>query len=489
MHYANFCIWIGWQDDTFLVQVRPSDDVYGMWETATGPLDLEAATTVGNDFCRRRLSIVESKELGASLYDALLPAGTVRDLYQDSRLLAFSRGHGLRIRLHITSPQLDRLPWELLYERDEGGFLILDPRYSIVRTPHVRGAKLPIRGAAPAFPLRILGAFPTPRDLPQLDTKSEQSAIDSAVQNVGARQLNVQREEQEVKEAVKEIPKDVRVEPTWLQHTTLESLVTNMPEAHVFHFGGHGTTGQNFESNFSSSSGTRAVRDMRPYQNSTASDVPDEPAYLFLEDAKGDYTPLPASKLALILRRSRVRVAVFMACDTALQSPSGESLPQLLIEAGLSAVIAMQAEVMDNITMTFGRYFYEALAAGSRIDEALSAARYITRVNFGDYFNDWAIPVLYLAPDADGLIFPERTADPSLEAARQRQPIIYVVQNIGVVSGGRVAGVEGLVAELLDPVTKTVRETQPAEPRQGPPPAQTPTTPKPRPAKNDSETT
>jgi hypothetical protein len=472
MRYSNFSIWIGGHDGKFLVQVCPSDAVHGMWEPIEVPLDLNAAMKMRNGFRKRQAGPAELRQLGEMLFEALLPPGVVRDLYQDSRVLAFSKGQGLRMRLHIASPELDALPWELLHSTEERGFLVLDPRLSVARTPHVRGAKLPIKGEVRAFPLRIVGAFPSPTDLPPLDTTSEQAAIDSAVKNVGVRPVDVKREEREAKEAVKGIHPDVSVVPIWLPGTTLDDLVTKVSEAHIFHYGGHGTTGESYQRFIAPTSAVRSVRNLRPARERTDQNYPPpEPAYLFLEDANHKSYPLPASKLALILRRSLVRVAVFMACDTALQSPTGESLPQFLIEAGLSAVVAMQAEVMDNITMKFGRYFYEALAAGLPIDDALSAARYITRVSFGDEFVDWAMPVLYLAPDADGLIFPERTADPDLEAARQRQPIIYVVQQIGTVAGGQVTGVEGMLREILANAPSAIRESLAEQIKQGPSPS------------------
>ena len=195
MRYSNFCIWIGWQAGKALVQVRPSDAVYGMWEPMEGSLDLSVAMKMRNGFRYRQLGSVEMTWLGTMLFEALLPSGVVRDLYQDSRALTFSKGYGLRMRLHIAAPELDALPWELLYNKDEGGFLVLDPRFSIVRTPHIRGAKLPIKGEVRAFPLRIVGAFPSPVDMPYLDTPGEQAAIDSAVKKVGIKPEDVKRED------------------------------------------------------------------------------------------------------------------------------------------------------------------------------------------------------------------------------------------------------------------------------------------------------
>jgi CHAT domain-containing protein len=473
MKYLNFCICIGKQNDKVLVQVLPSDTVHGMWKMMEVSLDLHAAMEMRDGFHRRQLRTNDLKRLGEMLFEALLPPGMVRDLYQDSRVLAFSKGQGLRLRLHIASPELDTLPWELLHDTEEGRFLVLDPRFSVVRTPHVSGAKLPIKGEVRAFPLRLVGAFPSPVDLPHIDTHSEQAAIDSVVKKVGFTPVDVKREEIEAKEAVKGIHPDVSVVPVWLPSATLDDLVTNVPEAHVFHYGGHGVTGANYQQILSFNSEVKSVRNITPVWGITEQEnYTLEPAYIFLEDDNHKSYPLSASKLALILRRSLVRVAVFMACDTALQSPTGESLPQFLMEAGLSAVVAMQTQVMDNITMKFGRYFYEALAAGLPIDDALSAARYITRVSFGDEYVDWATPVLYLAPDVDGLIFPERTADPNLEAARQRQPIIYVVQQIGTVAGGQVTGVEGLLREVVANAPADIRESLAEQLKQSPLPSQ-----------------
>lgn len=453
MNFADFNIWLERQEDDLLVQVLPSDLVYGMWKPVAISADEEPIRKLAEAFARRRLGPDDRQKLGQMLYDMLLPAGPVRDLYQDSRALTLREGRGLRLRLRIASPGLDRLPWELLYGSDEGVFLALDPRFSITRTPHLCGAKLAIRPLVAAFPLRIVGAFPNPLDFGQLDTAGEQEAIEKAF-----KPLDVPKEEEAAKSALERMPDDVKVQPVWLPGATLDDLLRHVPDAHVLHFGGHGG------------------RDER---------YPREPAVILLEDEKRESYRLPASRLALILRRSLVRVAVFVACDTAWQSPeTGTSLPQLLIDAGLSAVIAMQALVADVISQRFGRYFYEALAAGLRVDDALSAARFVTCVSFDDEMSDWAVPVLYLAPDSDGLIFPERTADPELEAARQRQPIIYVVQQIGKVEGGEVTGVSSNLDQIVGRVWSEVREALPDRGQAQAPVGSRPTSP---PVRKDDE--
>lgn len=433
MDFSNFNIWLGGgEHNKVLVQVLTSDWVYRMKEPLEVSCDRDEVFALADIFFKKSLDPQDTQRLGTALYDMLLPIGMIRDLYQDSRVLALHQGKGIRIRLHIASTELNDLPWELLFGREEGGFLSLNPRFSIARTPLLVGAKLPMRPIVNAFPLRIVGAFPVPEDLPAIDTAGEQAAIDKAIKMF--KTFNVKQEQKATTEALEQLPPDVQVKSMWLPGATLDDLLEHLPDAHVFHFGGH--AGQS--------------RDKKD----------DEPAFLILEDKERRSYFLPASTLALILRRSLVRVAVFVSCDTAKLSPrSGGSLPQMLIEAGLSAVVAMQALVFDNITGKFGRYFYEALAAGLRIDEALSAARYITRVSFPDLSSEWAVPVLYMASSSDGLIFPERTAALELEAARQRQPIIYnIVQNIGTVTGGQVTGLSG---EATEPINQGVSASNP----------------------------
>src|SRR5688572_13544113 len=103
-------------------------------------------------------------EFGAALFRGVMPE-SVRGCYRTSRALATQSGKGLRVRLRIDSPAVAMLPWELLFDDDEGDFVSLS-----TATPIVRHLELG-RGIAPLAvqpPLRILAMVSGPRDLPSL---------------------------------------------------------------------------------------------------------------------------------------------------------------------------------------------------------------------------------------------------------------------------------------------------------------------------------
>ncbi len=54
-------------------------------------------------------------------------------LWYESYQVARERNRGLRLRLHIDSWELSRLPWELLYDSRRGEFFVFDPLVSVVR--------------------------------------------------------------------------------------------------------------------------------------------------------------------------------------------------------------------------------------------------------------------------------------------------------------------------------------------------------------------
>ncbi|MEJ2559740.1 MAG: hypothetical protein P8186_26690 [Anaerolineae bacterium] len=77
----------------------------------------------------------------------------------------------------------------------------------------------------------------------------------------------------------------------------------------------------------------------------------------------------------------------------------------------------MQYETYDNSASAFARRFYQSVAAGLSLDEAVGAGR-LAVLNLGGRDDvDWGVPVLYMR-SPDGVIFPEVTADPALDQIR-----------------------------------------------------------------------
>src|SRR5205823_10146588 len=98
---------------------------------------------------------------------------------------------------------------------------------------------------------------------------------------------------------------------------------------------------------------------------------------------------------------SDVRLAVFSACETATVMNSHHSEPTVtfdttlataLVTSQVSAVVAMPFSLQDDLSPTFVSHFYEAIAQGRTLEEALSRARHAM---LPYKHHGWFIPVLY----------------------------------------------------------------------------------------------
>src|SRR5262245_41138126 len=135
----------------FMIELRGLDLAANNFEVAVAPskeLGDPAPVSVRYDYAELEEALQELDEksidaedltsLGKQLADRLLPAGTVRNLFQESVRKAGLDG-GVRLRLIIRDPLLARLPWEYTYlplrEGEEGrnNFLILNARVSLAR--------------------------------------------------------------------------------------------------------------------------------------------------------------------------------------------------------------------------------------------------------------------------------------------------------------------------------------------------------------------
>jgi CHAT domain len=296
--------------------------------------------------------------LGKSLFHALF-GSHVRDRFVEARSGAKA---GLRLRLWLDPPELQALPWELLYDAGLHEFIALSGRTLVTRYLSVpRGA--PALEVTP--PLRILVATASPHDRPPLDVAAEAVAIREAVAPLEAQDL-------------------VRLDV--LPHAQVMTLRNTLRDfqPHLLHFAGHGGVG------------------------------PDGGA-LLLEDTDGRSRPLYGSELSTMLKFTGVHLAVLNACLSARGAaveagPFDEQRRTLLgvgpalVEAGLGAVVAMQFSLSDRAAHLFAHDFYATLGRLEPVGLAVARAREVLQLEFGEGRREWATPVLFLrAPD--GVIF------------------------------------------------------------------------------------
>ena len=286
-----------------------------------------------------------------------------RAVFQGELLKAFQGclakaqgGPGLRIRLRLNDvPQLAGLPWEYLYDADGRGFLALSGR-----TPVVRYLELS-EGLGTLLvepPLRILAVISTPKGYRELAEADE--------------------EWKRLRAALKPLLRKGLIEVERLERPTpeaLEARLRNGPPVHILHFVGHG--------GFSELRGE---------------------GVLVFEDEAGNGVPMGGPTLAYLLQdHPSLRLAVLNACNGARASNEDTfaGTPQVLVQRGVPAVIAMQSEVMDETACGFAEKFYQGLAAGLPVDACVGEVR---RALAAELNPEWGTPVLYLRA-TDGRLF------------------------------------------------------------------------------------
>lgn len=352
MDYLDFDVQIEARGDSYETQVIASPA-----GEARGPLVLPPIPADGREES-------EDRRYGAALFAALL-GGEVGRLWGRSLALAEGAEMGLRLRLRLP-PELQPLPWELLWDPGSGDFLTLAPRTPVVR--YLEVAQQPAARLA-ALPLRLLLVTATPVDQPALDVAREAASVGAALAPLVA-------------------AGELQLAAVAGDGTLPQLQVALRGGADVVHLAAHGrwngTTGQ---------------------------------GELFFVDATGLAQPIGALTLARLLRESGVGLVVLNLCQSA-QSDTGDAFSGLagaLVRAGVPAVVAMRAAVADEDALTLARTFYEALARGTTVDAALTEARQAVAVAGG---RAWATPALFTRVTDARLFPPATTTLPPLPAPR-----------------------------------------------------------------------
>ena len=282
------------------------------------------------------------KALGVALFDSLLPA-PARALYR-AALASLPVHSGLRLLVQTDAPRLAAIPWEYCYDSELGVWPALDPR-----TPLVRYYALPfVRDEQPRpAVLRALVVLAAPTDQASLDFDSERRRLEATLgplQQTGRLELHY-------------LESPVTVER--LQNTVRRGF-------DLLHYVGHGTqqSGQ---------------------------------GVLLLERDDRQTHLVPAEEVAMLLRRTEIRLVCLNACQTgAAQENLFSGLGPALVQAEIPAVVAMQYSMPDQSALRFTRAFYAAVADGEPVDAAMTAARIALRTNLGPGSPDWGYPALFM---------------------------------------------------------------------------------------------
>lgn len=324
--------------------------------------------------------------LGRELYDALFQ-GAIRDSWLAAQSVSQSHGAPLRLRLVLKGDRLPRLPWEALYS--DGHLLTTGTGivFSRSRYQASRGLDLEqqIRAHRRSDSLRILMAIASPDDQASLELHQEVARLRSEL-------------EERYRADGCNIVLDVLEQPDRTELTT----ALEQRQYQIFHYAGHSSPGAD--------GGTLHLVSRRTGLTETLSG----------EDLSG----LLANNGTLLAFFNSCRGSYTAAGDRPLleDTTAVDNLAAALVKRGLPGVLAMAEQIPDDVALTLTQLFYRNLQPGYPVDLSLNRVRQGLVSAYGSDGFYWALPILYLHPAFDGLLF-----EPPM-------------------AGGRVAGAAGAAA-------------------------------------------
>ncbi|MGI6368210.1 MAG: CHAT domain-containing protein [Anaerolineae bacterium] len=311
----------------------------------------------------------QARRLGRLLANAIF-RHEVALVWYESYQIAKERNCGLRLRLHIESWELARLPWELLFDTRADEFMAFDERVSITRYIRLNSAP-PVLQGSEALSILVVAASPT--DEAPLRWENEIALL---------------------REAVEPLARLGKVMLTICEHATRESLHAALVESrpHVVHLIGHAEY-----------------------------DVLQQQGFMVLEDANRRSVHVDATELARLLRRYGTHAVILNACESARGIWAG--LAPTLVRADVPAVVAMQWPIEDRAALTFSKAFYRTLAAGRPIDACVSEGR-VAIDTAAPHTLMWAAPVLFIRSLDGQLLEPQahRRLRQAARGSRSGQP-------------------------------------------------------------------
>ena len=420
-----------------------------------------AQYTADVDDARARRIEDDLPKWGAALFEAAFSSRAAQRLFNDfqdcdelGRLITISARH----------PEILGLPWELL--RDPAGtYLVHDnPRISVRRRlAGAGGGRRPFK-FRPKDTVRVLFVISRPSDVGFIDPRGEAQAVMRAIAHEAAGRVAVE----------------------FLRPATLDALVARLedgrlPAVDILHFDGHGVydaDGRHWE-------------DARVSDRMFTKDGPAAAAdtgYLLFEEADGTKALISADTLGDMLNRQKVGLIVLSACQSAMvkgrkSAADGNdetaetdteaamgSVAARLTHAGIPAVLAMTYSVLVATTQQLFGQFYQYLARGQGMGEALDNARrnlYLhqergerqrgqTRVTLK--LQDWFLPALYqsgsdtplLKAQSDALpnALPDAAPDVSADLSANRSADVLTTERFGNLPELKESGFWGRSREL-----------------------------------------
>ena len=289
------------------------------------------------------------KAFGSKLFKAVF-VDEVGKKFLESLAIARRENFELHLRLRLNVPELNDLPWECLYDAAGEGFIALAEKTPVLRYLEVGKA---VQSLEVKPPLQVLVVIAAPQGLQKLD---------------------VEKEWQELQEAVEDLERCSLLELTRLETPTLKELHNELSlkgkQYHVLHFIGHGDFDKDLQQ------GTLSFEDKDKSEHSVSSE-----------------------KLGETLKNHESLRLVFLnACKGAVTSESNvfAGMAQSLVErVGVPAVIAMQFAITDDSAITLSESFYRGLTVEKSVASALTSARVAVNTS-KDNGLEWSTPVLFM---------------------------------------------------------------------------------------------
>src|SRR5579884_2401907 len=285
-----------------------------------------------------------------------------------------------------------RYPWELLHNGDH--FLIVSGIFTLTRgllRPDMPiGCELPVHP-----PLRVLYIGSSPTDCVPLETEQSFEALQRGLATlIENGEVFLDRLEPPTFDEL------VRYLSSYGGAGMLNDSETVIP-CYVIHFDGHGAHGR-----LCTRDGCNTLNNLHEHKCVTC-EAPlsrvKAQTYLCFCNEDGNNRFIDTQTLRDLLMSSDVRLAVFSACETATVTEEhthhhqrhaavDATLATALVLAQVPAVVAMPFSLQDDLSPTFMFHFYESVASGRTIEEALSRAR---QALLPTHQKSWFIPVLY----------------------------------------------------------------------------------------------
>jgi len=398
------------EDGTFELEVKES------WSgrTVSGSF-VHPYTSRKLNALQKRLDSLESgrreqelREIGQRLFSALCgpsapgtsprqPSGqSIRAVLRSviQRTLRRRGTVALTFNFALGCDEFARYPWELLHNSEL--FLLSSGIFTltrvIVRPDEPVGCELPVHP-----PMRILYIGASPIDRKPLNIESSFEALERALSGLIV---------------------DGRVSLDRLEPPTYDNLVSyitshsggdvfdeseNAIPCYAVHFDGHGAYGRLCPAENCGELNDADARTCANKKCGKSLTGVQPQTYLCFCDDQGYNKYIGTQALRGLFVTSDVRLAVFSACETATLSEErtrhqprrvayDETLATALVTSQVPAVVAMPFSLEDDLSPTFMFHFYDALAHGRTLEEALSRAR---QAMLPERERGWYIPVLY----------------------------------------------------------------------------------------------